>query len=381
MTGYRDAFDVISKNEIINPTIILRKHILERAINCFYNLRCKILYPVKTNPEKFIIEYLMDEGITSFDVASLGEIEHVLNIAKAKDKEVNLYFMHPVKPRNSIREAYFKHNVRHFSLDSEYELKKILEETDNASDLSLHVRVAIPNSFAEINLSEKFGVNLHNTPALLKQTKKVAHKVGVCFHAGSQCMHSDAYKLAIDMLSKIVNEISVDYFNVGGGFPSIYPGMKPQNMEEFFHVIHSGFLQLKNRENIEFLAEPGRAIVAECMSLIVRIDLRKDDFLYINDGTYGSLFDAGFPKFVFPMRLLKQDASHDLIPFQLYGPTCDSIDYMHGPFYLPSNAQEGDFIEIGQMGSYAKAIASGFNGFKPSEEMFFVQDEPIMSMY
>ncbi len=381
MTTYRDALDVVRKNEIIYPTVVLRKHILERAINCFYNLRCQILYPIKTNPERCVIEHLLDDGITSFDVASIGEIEHVLKIAGEKNKEIKMYFMHPVKSRYAIREAYFKYNVRHFSLDSEYELNKIVQETENAKDLCLHVRVAIPNSFAEINLSEKFGINLHNAPHLLKQTKKVAYKTGVCFHAGSQCMHSDAYKLAIEMLSKIVNEISVDYFNVGGGFPSVYPGMKPQNMEEFFHVIHSGFLLLKDRETMEFLAEPGRAIVAECMSLIVRIDLRKDDFLYINDGTYGSLFDAGLPKFVFPMRLLKEDAASDLIPFQLYGPTCDSIDYMHGPFYLPSNAQEGDFIEIGQMGSYSKAMATSFNGFKISEEMFLVQDEPIMSMY
>ena len=381
MDVFRDAFDVIENNEIINPTLILRKHILQRSINCFRNLRCEILYPVKTNPEQFIIEHLLEEEIFSFDVASLGEIEKISRIAAEKNVSVKMYFMHPVKSRHAIREAYFKYNIRHFSLDSEYELEKILQETQNAKDLRLHVRVAIPNSFAEINLSEKFGINLHNTPALLKKVKKVAQKTGVCFHAGSQCMHSDAYKMAIDMLSKIVNEISVDYFNVGGGFPSVYPGLKPQKMEEFFHVIHEGFLKLKNRENITFLAEPGRAIVAECMSLIVRIELRRDDFLYINDGTYGNLFDAGFPKFVFPMRLLRKDAAPDSIPFQLYGPTCDSMDYMHGPFYLPSNAQEGDYIEIGQMGSYAKAMCTNFNGFETSKEIIHVQDEPIMSLY
>lgn len=381
MDVFRDVFDVITKNEIVDPTFILRRHILERSINCFRNLRCDILYPVKTNPESFIIEHLLDEEIFSFDVASLGEIEKIHNIALARGVNVKMYFMHPVKSRYAIREAYFKYGIRHFSLDTEAELNKILEETQKAKDLCLHVRVAIPNSFAEINLSEKFGINLHNAPALIKAVKKVSHKTGVCFHAGSQCMHSDAYKMAIDMLAKIVNDISVDYFNIGGGFPSVYPGLKPQKMEEFFHVIHEGFLKLKNRDKIHFLAEPGRAIVAECMSLIVRVELRKDDFLYINDGTYGNLFDAGFPKFIFPMRLLKHNANADSIPFQLYGPTCDSLDYMHGPFYLPSNVEEGDYIEIGQVGSYAGSMFTGFNGFRNNKTLYYTQDEPIMSLY
>ncbi len=206
MTTYKNAFEVIESNNIINPTLVIRKHILERAVNCFYNLRCKILYPIKTNPEPFIIEYLLDEGIVSFDVASIGEIEHITAISQRKNKEVQMYFMHPVKSRYAIKEAYFKYGIRHFSLDSEYELQKILEETNQAQDLHLHVRVAIPNSFAEINLSEKFGVNLHNLSAILRKTKSVALKTGVCFHAGSQCMHSDAYKLAIEMLANIVND-------------------------------------------------------------------------------------------------------------------------------------------------------------------------------
>lgn len=381
MVEYKDAFDVLENNQITKPTMLLRKHILQRSINCFRNLRCEILYPVKTNPRPCVLEYLMDEEILSFDVASIGEIAQITEMAKKKGVEVKLYFMHPVKSRFAIRKAYFEYGVRHFSLDSEYEMHKILQETDNAKDLHLHVRVAIPNSFAEINLSEKFGINLHDTPDLIKKVKKVALKTGVCFHVGSQSMHSDAYKVAIDMLSSVVNKISVDYFNVGGGFPSIYPGLKPQKMQEFFHVIHEGFLKLNDRENITFLAEPGRAIVAECMSLIVQVVLRKDDFLYISDGTYGNLFDAGFPKLVFPVRVLKDAITTDSIPFQLYGPTCDSMDYMHGPFYLPSNVKEGDFLEIGQTGSYANAMATNFNGFSTNEEIFYVQDEPIMSIY
>jgi ornithine decarboxylase len=381
MDRFRSAFDIIQSNSINEPTFIFREHILLQAVDCFKKLNCNILYAVKTNPERFIIEQLIDLGVHSFDVASIGEIKKVTEISNQKKVKTSLYFMHPVKPRYAIREAYHQYGVRHFSLDSQHELDKILAETDNAKDLCLHLRVAVPNSFAEINLWEKFGVNLNHAPELLKSIKKVAYKTGVCFHVGSQCMHSDAYTLAIDMLAKIVNEISVDYFNIGGGFPSVYPGMKPEKMDVFFDAIHKGFEKLKDKDRVIFLAEPGRAIVAECMSLLVRIDLRKDDYLYINDGTYGSLFDAGFPKFTFPVRLLKEATEPDLVAFQFYGPTCDSMDYMNGPFYLPSSAQEGDYIEIGQMGSYAKSIGTNFNGFSPNEKIFAVEDNPIMTLY
>lgn len=381
MDRFRDASHVLQHNSINEPTFIFRKHTLLKAVECFKNLKCQSLYAMKTNPDKFIIEHLIDAGIHSFDVASIGEIEKITQISKEKNVKATMYFMHPVKPRYAIREAYHKYGVRHFSLDTHHELNKILEETDNAKDLCLHLRVAVPNSFAEINLWEKFGVNLNNAPELLHAIKKVAYKTGVCFHVGSQCMHSDAYTLAIDMIASIVNEISVDYFNIGGGFPSIYPGMKPAKMNVFFDAIHKGFDKLKDKEKITFLAEPGRAIVAECMSLLVRIDLRKEDYLYINDGTYGSLFDAGFPKFTFPVRLLREDADSSVVAFQFYGPTCDSMDYMNGPFYLPACAQEGDYIEIGQMGSYSKSIATGFNGFAPSPKIYEVEDEPIMTLY
>ena len=175
----------------------------------------------------------------------------------------------------------------------------------------------------------------------------------------------------------------VDYFNVGGGFPSIYPGMTPPPIESFFDAIHAEFKNIPGHERMQLLAEPGRAMVAESCSLVVRVDLRKDHMLYINDGTYGSLFDAGTPKFIFPVQLLRKEeaTSSDLAPFGFYGPTCDSLDFMKGPFYLPNDVKEGDFIEIGQMGAYGRTMATRFNGFGHADEMICVEDEPLMSMY
>jgi ornithine decarboxylase len=367
---------------LTKPQFVFRPETLDRAIDFFTkNFASRILYAVKTNPDKNILKAMYKKGISSFDVASLEEVELVKNLLP----DATLFFMHPVKSRHAIRQAYFDFGVRNFSLDSDAELKKILHETDNATDLNLHLRLAMPNNFAELALAEKFGVNLQAAPALLKKVSQTAVKTGVCFHVGSQCTHPDAYRIAIRMAAEVIEQsgITPDYFNVGGGFPSIYPGMVPPDMVDYFDAIHEEFQAVKNHESMQLLAEPGRALVAESMSVIVKVILRKGNNLYINEGTYGSLFDAGTPGFIFPMKLICDEKiySTDLQPFSFYGPTCDSLDYMKGPFYLPNDIDEGDLIEIGQIGAYGRTLATGFNGFKYDDNMIYVSDQPLMTMY
>jgi len=114
----------------------------------------------------------------------------------------------------------------------------------------------------------------------------------------------------------------------------------------------------------------------------VRVILRKKQKLYINDGTYGTLFDAGIPNIVYPSRLIKNGRiiSKKMTAFNFYGPTCDSMDYMKGPFVLPNNIKENDYIELGQLGAYGLTFRTDFNGFY-SNNIFEVEDEPIMTMY
>ncbi len=361
---------------------VFRPQTLAKAVACFQDhFNSTHLYAVKTNPDPCILIFLYKQGIHSFDVASLEEIELVHGLFE----DAMLYFMHPVKSRHALREAYYTYGVRHFSLDSEAELNKILEETHHARDLNLHIRLSMPNSFAELTLAEKFGINLQDAPQLIKKTAEKAEKFGLCFHVGSQCMHPDAYRIAMRMAREVIGQtkITPHYFNVGGGFPSIYPGMIPPDICEYFDAIHEEFKDIPGHEGMQLLSEPGRALVAESVSLIVKILLRKDNHLYINDGTYGSLFDAGTPGFIFPMKLIRDEEvySTDLMPFSLYGPTCDSLDYMKGPFYLPGDAEEGELIEIGQMGAYGRVMATGFNGFQCEDKMISVRDEPLMTMY
>ena len=89
-------------------------------------------------------------------------------------------------------------------------------------------------------------------------------------------------------------KIIPDYINVGGGFPTIYPDLIPQSLDNYFEEIKNALKNLKLEKLPEIICEPGRAIVAESGSTIVRVILRKKQKLYINDGTYGTLFDAGF---------------------------------------------------------------------------------------
>ena len=212
--------------------------------------------------------------------------------------------------------------------------------------------------------------------------------MGVCFHVGSQCMRPSAYEAAMAQVGRAITRagVFVDIVDVGGGFPSVYPGMVPPDMSEYADAIHRGFNEMPVSETTELWCEPGRALVAESSSVLCRVDLRKGDALYLNDGSYGSLFDATHSRWPFPTKLVRPDSiqggasANELKPFRFYGPTCDSIDHMPGPFWLPADVQEGDFIEIGMLGSYGLAMTTGFNGYGEHDRAE-VEDAPMASLY
>ena len=292
--------------------------------------------------------------------------------------------MHTIKSKESISSAYFDYGVKSFSLDSKDELRKILEATNQAKDLELFVRIAISNEHAEIDLSRKFGALSSEALGLLRLSKAHSKRVGLSFHVGSQCMDKISFSKGIAEVGNIIKKTKIvpDVINIGGGFPSVYPDLIPEPLENYMSEIKLALKNLKLQKLPEIFCEPGRAIVAESGSTIVKIILKKKQKLYINDGTYGSLFDAGVPNFVLPTRVVKngRTTSKKLTSFNLYGPTCDSLDYMKGPFLLPNNIKEGDYIELGQLGAYGTTFRTKFNGFY-SDAIYQVDDKPILSMY
>jgi ornithine decarboxylase len=294
-------------------------------------------------------------------------------------------FMHPVKNRRAISTAYFDHGVKTFALDTHEELAKILDATGQAKDLNLVVRLAVSSDGGSVYpLAGKFGVEPDKAPALLLAARQATEQLmGVSFHVGSQCMRPTAYQGAMASASRSLVRAGVfaDIVDVGGGFPSIYPGMTPPAMADYMDSIHRGFEEMQVHETAELWCEPGRALVAESVSMLTQVELRKGDALYLNDGSYGALFDAAHTRWPFPVKLVRDGAaSSELKPFRFYGPTCDSLDHMPGPFWLPADVDEGDYIEIGMLGAYGSAMATRFNGYGDID-VVEVGDAPMASMF
>ena len=360
----------INLEMIRDPFFIYKPMNLKKNVEFFLkSFSGEVLYAVKTNPSKFILKHIHELGLKSFDVASINEVKLIRTLFK----DAKIFFMNPVKPRIAIKEAYFNYGVRNFSLDSFDEFDKILKETNFANDLNLHLRINISNEFAKIDLSKKFGVGGNKAKQLLKKIKGSAKKIGVCFHPGSQCMDPHAYKFAIKKIAKLISEskCQVDFLNVGGGFPSKYPNMNPQPLDKYFSVIRTEFLRSFGASSqTMMLSEPGRALVSNSMSLILRVDLRKKNNLYINDGVHGYLHNAGLHGFTFSAKVFRKEKKSKLIPFSFYGPTCDSNDFMKGPFLLPDSINEGDLIELECMGAYSVTMKNNFNGFYSDIKVF-----------
>jgi len=376
-----------SVDELVNtikpeePIYCIRQNSIKLACEWFKEkFPGNVLYAVKTNPNEDVIKCIGENGINKFDVASINEIKLIKSIFP----KAQAFYMNTVKNRQHIKEAYFNYNIKDFALDTKDELQKIIEATNNAKDLTLYIRISVSNEHAEIDLSQKFGALPSEALGLLRLAKAHAAKVGLSFHVGSQCMHPISYSKGIREIGNIIKKTKIipDFINVGGGFPSIYPDLHPLPLENYINEIKKSFNNLKLERKPELLCEPGRSLVAESGSTIVKVLLRKKQKIYINDGTYGSLFDAGVLNFVLPTRMLPNGriVSKKLTSFSLYGPTCDSADFMKGPFVLPNNLKEGDYLEIGQLGAYALTFRTKFNGFY-SDKIFEVLDKPIMSLY
>jgi ornithine decarboxylase len=383
LSSYPDALSVAYALRPDEPVTLLRPHAAARAARFFAEkFPGKSLYAVKANPSPALLETLWDAGITHYDVASLGEVRLVHKFLP----DAKLCFMHPVKSERAIAQAYFNHGVKTFSLDSHEELAKIVRATRKdgviAADLELCVRIRVSSEHAKLSLASKFGADPSEVADLLVATRQVADSLGICFHVGSQAMTPTAYRDAMEQVRAaiVAASVTVDIVDVGGGFPSVYPGMEPPALESYFETIHRCFEDLPISYSAELWCEPGRALCAEYASLLVKVEKRRDDELYINDGAYGALFDAAHVDWRFPVVLMRESSSDETTEFAFYGPTCDDMDYMAGPFLLPSDVKACDYIEVGMLGAYGCAMRTEFNGFGETDDVI-VEDEPMASLY
>jgi ornithine decarboxylase len=385
-TGTLPTVDaIVARERPAEPLVCLRPATIDAAARCFAaGFPGDVLYAVKCNPEPRVLRAVWAGGVSHFDCASLPEIALVRRVLP----DAAVHFMHPVKARHAIHAAFAEHGVTDFAFDSADELAKILQETvpiglvGEPPTLGLFVRLAVAQGGA-YDLSGKFGVSAGDAADLLAAARPHAARLGIAFHVGSQCLDPGAYVGALALAAEAAarSGVAVDIVDVGGGFPVSYPDILPPPLDHYLVAIgkaaaaHFG-------NGVRLWAEPGRALVAGGGSVVVQVELRRGDALYINDGVYGSLSDAGRPGFRFPARRIPLDGADDdsaeLREYTLFGPTCDSADQMRGPFLLPADIDEGDWIELGQLGAYGACLRTRFNGFD-SALAAEVADPPMLA--
>ncbi|WP_245182868.1 type III PLP-dependent enzyme [Haematospirillum jordaniae] len=361
---YASAQEAVGTLRPRDPLMLIRPRVIAargaRLVGAFPG---HVMYAVKCNHTPSVLDALYAGGIRHFDVASLTELRTVT----ARFPGVECHYMHPVKSHDAVREAYFEHGVRMFALDHVDELEKILAATDNALDMTLVVRLDMPYGQAMMCLSGKFGASVADSVLLLQRIQSTGNCAGLTFHVGSQCVDTAPFVEAVRLCGQVIQAAGVplSVLDIGGGFPGIYTGEEPE-FELFCHAIAPEVQALDLPGSCRLYCEPGRALVADGASVITRVELRRDTKLYLNEGTYGSLAELKYLGNCFPMQLFR-NASRDFSTasmqgFDLYGPTCDSVDTMPGPFWLPSDVQVGDWIEIGRLGAYSAALMTRFNG-------------------
>ena len=381
MRSYSTPFNIVAEAAPDLPVWCFRPDRVSAAAKWFCDVfPGEAFYAVKANPGTHVLDALWDAGIRSFDVASEAEIELIHN----RFPSAQMAFLHPVKNRRAVARAYHEFGVRIFVTDTMAELNKILEETNYAEDLTLIVRIAVSCDGAALPLAGKFGAGADNAAEILREARRYADELGVSFHVGSQAMKPTAWATAMADVSRIIIAagVTVDIVDVGGGFPAVYADKSPTALEDYAAMVETAFEEMFVLENADLWCEPGRALVAESESLLCRIELVKDGAVYLNDGAFGSLYDAVHERWDFPMRAIAGDGRElaDWDQYTVYGPTCDSADVLPEKIWLPAGLAEGDYVEFGNLGAYGRAMASRFNGFGATETAR-VLDAPWPSLY
>ena len=338
----------------------------------------KTAYAVKTNGEPMVLKTLWEAGVKAFDVASPGEFAAVRAVAP----DAEMLYMHPVKAQSDIRLALETFGIRVIAVDHEDEIAKVTRivralDIDPGS-ITIFVRIQT-KGHAAYELSKKFGAGPAAAVELLQRLHRIGYRVGICFHVGSQIEDADTYERALASADWVRNRAGVPIaeLDVGGGFPAEYgrdpnsrkPPMPP--LEDLMGQLRSDITEWGFADT-PLVAEPGRVIVARAFSLIVRVLLRKGRRLYINDGIWASLSDSWTGKITLPARFIPDPAirhrngsESTITPFKVCGATCDSVDILSRPFWLPETVDTGDWIEIGHLGAYSLSLRTRFNGFYP----------------
>jgi ornithine decarboxylase len=331
--------------------------------------RARIHYAVKANPQREIVERLVDLG-SGFDAASRAEIELCLSLGARPE---NISFGNTVKKVRDIEFAWHA-GVTLFAADAEEELEKIAEYAPGAE---VYIRLIVDASEADWPLSRKFGCARDKAIALLDMAVELGLKpVGFSFHVGSQTKRAEMWTATLDQVAAMWDAAKeagheLTLLNIGGGFPAYY-GEEIQRPTAYaarvMELVTERFGEVEH-----VMAEPGRGLVAEAGAIAAEVLLvsKKSEndlhrWVYLDIGKFSGLAETMDEAIRYQFLT---DRDHEAFgPCILAGPSCDSADvlYEQRPVELPVGLRSGDRFIIRNCGAYTSTYASvGFNGFPP----------------
>ena len=268
------------------------------------------------------------------------------------------------------------------------ELDKIVARrpTASATDLTLCVRLRVSSEHSKLSLASKFGVDLGRRRRCCSATRQVGRRAR---HLLPRRQPGDDARPPMSQAMERVRAAIVD----GGGhgrrdrrrrrLPLGLSGHGAAAARAYFDVDPPRRSRsLPVSYSAELWCEPGRALCAEYSSLLVRVEKRRGDELYINDGAYGALFDAAHIGWRFPVAAAARagEPTPRTMPFSFYGPTCDDMDHMAGPVHAAGRHPGGRlYRDRHARRLWLRRCAPAFNGFGHRRDGRSSTDEPMAS--
>jgi ornithine decarboxylase len=326
----------------------------------------RLHYAVKALPHPAVLTVLAACG-SSFDVATTTEVDHLHSLGIPMTRCIHT---HPVKKSADIDHAY-RRGIRTFVVDNPVEAQKFV---GRGSDIEILVRLAFPNPAAKSDLSTKFGVDPVEAELLVKHVVAAGVRfAGFSFHVGSQGSSVQPYREALRATLELTRHVErtlglhVSTIDVGGGFPVSYREDMPP-ISAIGDIVDE--VLGKRRSSYTLLAEPGRFMVADCMTLLTSVvgsaTRAGRSWHFLDDGLYGSYSNVMTEDVHPPIIALAEldDARGGQLPLDavtLAGPTCDSVDVVARDYPMPA-LNVGDIVVSPMMGAYTSVTSSRFNG-------------------
>jgi ornithine decarboxylase len=315
-------------------------------------------YAVKANPDPRILRVMLEES-GGFEIASVAELDILLALGVPAG---DIFYSNPVKSREQIACAVSK-GVEWYVIDSLEELKKI---QSIKADAKMYLRIDTPNIGSDWPLAGKFGAH----PAEVREIVATAARLkvdlaGVAFHVGSQCRNPENWRVGIEKSRAVFDHmvklgLNPRLLNIGGGFPVRHVKPIPA-IEVIGEVVNRALEEFS--PGVKVIAEPGRFLVSDAGYFVCRImgtaTRANKRWMHLDAGLFGGIIETAEGL----KYKIRTDRAGPDIPWNIAGPTCDSIDVVMRDEPLPSDLQEGDYLYLRNAGAYTTAYASNFNGF------------------